>query len=164
MHDVTVEVHPRGDDDHALLAALASRLLGHPVTVDHHCAHCGGTDHGQPRVEGAFVSLARAGALVAVAATTRGPVGVDIETVDGVAASGFDDVAFGDAERDRIAHADEPDLLRATLWTAKEALLKAAGTGLRIDPRRVDVAEASAEIETFAPRAGYVVTVAVLSG
>ncbi|WP_411699137.1 4'-phosphopantetheinyl transferase family protein [Conyzicola sp.] len=161
MDDVIVEVHPRGDDDRALLAAVAARLVDGPVR--YHCPHCGGTDHGQPRVVGAFVSLARAGELVAVAATVRGAIGIDIETVERVAASGFDDVAFTDTERDRIARADDADLLRATLWTAKEALLKATGTGLRTDPRQVEVADANADIETFSPRAGYVVTVAVLS-
>jgi 4'-phosphopantetheinyl transferase len=162
MDDVIVEVHPRGDDDRALLAAVAARLVDGPVRYQ--CPYCGGTDHGQPRVRGAFVSLARAGDLVAVAATRTGPVGIDIETVDAVAASGFDDVAFTETERRRIALCDEPDLLRATLWTAKEALLKASGTGLRTDPREVDVAEASARIETTQPSPGYVLTVAVLSG
>jgi hypothetical protein len=161
MDDVIVEVHPRGDDDRALLAAMTARL-GYGA-VEYRCAHCGGSDHGQPRVPGGFVSLARAGDLVAFAATVTGPVGIDIETVDRVAASGFDDVAFTETERRRIARADQPDLLRATLWTAKEALLKASGTGLRTAPREVEVAEASARIETTQPRPGYVLTVAVLS-
>ena len=164
MDDTTVEVHPRGTpaDDHALLAALASRLLGRPVPVSHYCAHCGGTDHGQPRVDGAFVSLSRAGGLIAIAASLDGPVGVDIESVERVAAAGFDDVAFGAPERDAIARADDPDALRARFWTTKEAVLKARGTGLRGDPRLIDASEPMAGVESSAPRPGYTLTVARL--
>jgi len=162
MDDTTVEVHPHGDDDHALLAALASRLLGRPAAVTQLCSNCGGSDHGQPLVAGAFVSLSRAGDLVAIAASLAGAVGVDIETVERVAASGFDDVAFCAAERDAIAHAHNPDLLRARYWTTKEAVLKARGTGLRSDPRLVDASEPMDGVETSAPQPGYVLTVARL--
>jgi 4'-phosphopantetheinyl transferase len=162
MDDTTVELHPRGADDHALLAALAGRLLGRPAVVEHLCPNCGATDHGRPLVEGAFVSLSRAGGLVALAVSLDGAVGIDIETVAGVAASGFDDVAFSAPERDEIARAGDPDLHRARLWTAKEAVLKARGTGLRTDPRLVDVRDAGVELETSAPEPGYVVTVARL--
>ena len=162
MQDTTVEVHPRGDDDQALLAALAGRLLGNPVTVTHHCPNCGGTDHGRPLVDGAFVSLSRAGGLVAIAVSLDGPVGVDIESVARVSASGFDDVAFSGTERTRIAAADDPDLQRARLWTSKEAILKARGTGLRVDPRTVDPRDPGVELESSAPHDGYVVTVARL--
>ena len=164
MDDTTVEVHPRGADDHALLAALASRLLGRPATVQHFCANCGGTDHGQPRVDGAFVSLARAGDRVAIAASLDGPVGIDIETLERVGAAGFDDVAFGERERGAIREAARPAEMRARLWTAKEAVLKARGTGLRTDPRLVDLRDEGVELETSVAESGYVVTVARLYG
>ena len=159
MDDTTVELHPRGDDDHALLAALAARLLGRPAAVGHRCPNCGGTDHGQPQVDGAFVSLSRAGDRVALAVSLEGPVGIDIETVSRVAASGFDDVAFTERERAEIAGAADADEHRARLWTSKEAVLKARGTGLRTDPRLVDLRDAGVELETSAPEPGYVVTV-----
>jgi 4'-phosphopantetheinyl transferase len=162
MDDTTVELHPRGADDHALLADLASRLLGRPAVVTHHCASCGGSDHGQPRVDGAFVSLSRAGDLVAIAASLDGPVGVDLETVARVSASGFDDVAFTGRELVAIDAAAQPDEVRARFWTAKEAILKARGTGLRTDPRLVDVRDAGVELETSAPAPGYLLTVARL--
>jgi len=160
MDDTTVEVHPRGADDHAMLAALAARLLGRPAVVEHRCPTCGSADHGRPLVEGAFVSLSRAGELVAVAVSLDGPVGIDIETVAGVAASGFDDVAFSADEAGDIRASDSPDLLRTRLWTAKEAILKARGTGLRADPRLVDTHDA--DLDWFEPEPGYVVTVARL--
>jgi len=162
MDDTTVEVHVRGDDDYALLAALAGRLLGRPARIEHHCQNCGATDHGQPRVDGAFVSLSRAGGLVAVAVSLAGAVGVDIETVARVSASGFDDVAFTDRELAAIRAAENPDELRARFWTTKEAVLKARGTGLRTDPRLVDASEPMEGTETSAPEPGYVLTVARL--
>lgn len=162
MDDATVEVHPRGADDHALLAALASRLLGRPAVVRHECPNCGGTDHGRPLVDGVFVSLARADELLVVAASLGSPVGVDIESVRRVSASAFDDVAFGPGELAELRASASPDLLRTRLWTAKEALLKARGTGLRTDPRLVDTRDPAVELEWFEPRAGYVVSVARL--
>ena len=164
MDDTTVEVHPRGTpaDDHALLAALASRLLGRPAALRHFCEHCGGTDHGQPRVDGAYVSLSRAGGLVAIAASLGGPVGIDIETLDRVATAGFDDVAFGDSEQAAIREAENPDDLRARFWTTKEAVLKARGTGLRSDPRLIDASEPMEGVVSSAPQPGHVVTVARL--
>ena len=162
MDDATVEVHPRGSDDHALLAALASRLLGRPAVVRHHCANCGATDHGRPLVDGAFVSLARADGLVAIAASLGSPLGVDIETVRRVSASAFDDVAFGPLEAAEIRASSTPDLLRTRLWTAKEAIVKARGTGLRTDPRLVDTRDPGVEVEWFEPEPGYVVSVARL--
>jgi len=168
-----VDVRPRGADDRALLAEVAAALLGldpRDVVVTHTCAHCGGSDHGQPgataragaiRSRGAggalpaaraHLSLARAGDLVAVAGRLDGPVGIDIEALDRVASAGFDDVAFTARERTAIADADEPDLLRGRLWTAKEALLKAAGTGLRIDPREIGLEwDAAGETVLAAP-------------
>ena len=79
------------------------------------CPWCGSDRHGRPVVLGtaATVSMAYAGDLVAVAWSTSGPVGIDIE-VDGPAVGEYGDV-------------------RA--WTRIEALLKATGEGLRRDPR-----------------------------
>lgn len=170
MDDPVVLVRQRGDRnaDRALLAEAAALALGlasadrasadvasaalanadvasadvASVVVTRACAHCGGTDHGQPSAPGVFLSLSRAGELVAVAASRRRPVGIDIERIDRVARAGFDDVAFTAEERAEIAASADPHALRAVLWTSKEALLKLSGDGLRTDPRLLRVSGA----------------------
>ena len=197
--DTVVVVRARGAGDRALLAEVAGALLGldpGDVLVSRHCQHCGSTDHGQPSAvarpaahpapspapapapaPAVRLSLARAGDLVAVAGRLTGAVGIDIELLDRVAAAGFDDVAFTGSERAAIDASPEPDALRAELWTAKEAVLKAAGTGLRTDPRLVEVRPGPAlaswatsgvpvgdvRLRSWRPRPGYVVALAEIS-
>jgi 4'-phosphopantetheinyl transferase len=79
---------------------------------------------------------------VVVAVSLAGPVGVDIESVSAVGRAGFDDVAFNAFERDALQAVPlgERDRVRATLWTAKETVLKLFGAGLTVDPRELTVA------------------------
>ena len=185
--DTAVVIRDRGDDDRALLAEVAAALLGidpRDVVVTHRCAHCGSDRHGQPSAAApglggpaVHLSLARAGDLVAVAGRLAGPVGIDIELVERVAAAGFDDVAFSPTERAAIDASAAPDTLRAELWTATEAVLKAAGTGLRTDPRLVEVGPGprlaswatsivpvgDVRLRSWEPRPGYVVSLAEIS-
>ena len=53
---------------------------------------------------------------------------------------GFDDVALTPAERQLLAALtpDQATLWRTAAWARKEALLKARGTGLRIEPASVE--------------------------
>ena len=126
---------------HALLRAEAARF--HQVSpgrivVVHECLRCGSDAHGRPRLlataavrHPAHVSLARAGDLSVAAITDVGPVGVDVEAEGAADFAGFEDVAL---HRDERAHAaDDP----ARVWVRKEALLKAHGLGLAVDPRDV---------------------------
>ena len=126
---------------HDLLRAEAARL--HHVAVErivlgHECDRCGSDDHGRPRLlptasvrHPAHVSLARAGDLSVVALTAAGPVGIDVEATDAAGFTGFDDVALHADESVRTAAE------RTRLWVRKEALLKAYGLGLAVDPRDV---------------------------
>ena len=168
-----MRVLPRGasaEADRALLPSAVAELLGidpSAVTVLRRCENCGGDDHGRPVVAGpahppVWASLSRAGGLVAVAATSLGPVGIDIESLERVAVAGFDDVAFSVGERESVRSSADPMLRRALLWTAKEAVLKARGTGLRVDPREVDVENPAdgIRLESIDVPAGYVATVA----
>jgi 4'-phosphopantetheinyl transferase len=54
--------------------------------------------------------------------------------------AGFDDVALTPAERQVLAGLppDRAALWRTAAWARKEALLKARGTGLRVDPASVE--------------------------
>lgn len=99
----------------------ALKALGiHEVT--HRCPRCGSTEHGQPFAEGVRgLSLSHAGGFT-LAVRADGPVGIDHEPLG---ASVPPDVA---------AHPSETgDPLM--LWVRKEAILKAVGLGLQIDPR-----------------------------
>lgn len=103
------------------------------VRVDRRCPRCGSTAHGVPRVvlpgdaPAPHLSLSRSRDLVVVAVADV-PVGVDVEPV----------TATPPAPGVVLAAGEPPvpgphGLLRT--WVHKEALLKAAGTGLAVDPR-----------------------------
>jgi 4'-phosphopantetheinyl transferase len=105
------------------------------------CPSCGGP-HGRPLLRGApggppqpYVSVASSGPLVAVAVSASWPVGVDVESFDGTGFAGFREVALHPDEREHVRGA----AARATVWARKEAVLKAAGVGLLVDPATVVV-------------------------
>lgn len=135
---------PSGEDSaHALVRELAARVAGVAVGrvhLAHHCPQCGSDRHGVPVVLAdstpVAVSLSRAPGMVAAAASPDAAVGIDIERAAAAAFTGFADVAV---------HPDEhppTDAAQATrLWVRKEAVLKALGRGLRIDPRRIRLAD-----------------------
>lgn len=92
---------------------------------------------------GLSLSLSRSRGWALLAADDRGvgqAVGIDLEHVSGVGFPGFDDVVLSTAER-KLLSALPPhlvDLWRTAVWARKEALLKARGTGLRVDPCSVE--------------------------
>ncbi|QEO10456.1 4'-phosphopantetheinyl transferase family protein [Protaetiibacter larvae] len=122
----------------ALLRRLAGEQLGlapHEVPLAAVCPDCGGP-HGRPVVEGSElrVSLAHSAVgVVAVAAWGR-DIGVDIEPLAATARSSpaIREVAGGRG----LAH-----------WTRVEAVLKADGRGLRVDPRAVQIAPRGGRLE-----------------
>jgi 4'-phosphopantetheinyl transferase len=86
---------------------------------------------GRPVIDGLAVSLSHARGLIAVAASRHGPLGVDVESrrefeIDGMARRWFDPVEVSWLYR----QADPLDAF-LRLWTAKEAVGKALGRGLR---------------------------------
>ncbi len=113
-----------------LLADLVTWHLGTSLEVGRRCRRCGSTRHGQPVVadDVVHVSLSRAPGLALAAVSTAGPVGVDVEPAGRADFPGFEDVAVHHQEG-----APEP----TRTWVRKEALLKATGWGLAVDPRRV---------------------------
>lgn len=127
---------------HDLLRAMAARFHSVPVdriVLGHDCPRCGGDDHGRPVLlptsslrAPAHVSLARAGSMSVAAVTDAGPVGIDVEATGAAGFEGYADVALHPDE-----HAGNDDPTRA--WVRKEALLKAYGLGLAIDPREIRI-------------------------
>lgn len=137
-----------------------------PLGLARRCSACGSEEHGAPRLTGlpagrrALVSLTGVadddgtrlrvaawwtpGAAIAGAAAA-GPgwgLGLDLERRDAPAfarADGLGAVGLSAGERAWVAGlspADRPGA-RARLWTRKEALVKAAGTGFAGDPADV---------------------------
>lgn len=73
-----------------LLRQVAGEVLGTApldVPVDRTCTRCG-RDHGRPRVPGLHASVSHAKGVVAVAVSSTGPIGVDIEDVPAVTPRG----------------------------------------------------------------------------
>ena len=143
-HDIADERQPlAGRRDHfrarrAMTRHLAARWLGHApesVVIAHDAT-------GAPRVlppdDRAFVSVAARGPIAAIAVAAT-PVGVDLEPVEPPREPVWS-VLHPD-ERAAIARAwragsDDPF---RDAWIAKEAWLKALGTGLRRDPSEIIV-------------------------
>jgi 4'-phosphopantetheinyl transferase len=160
----------------ALLRVVAGRQLGRParqVVIDRACPDCD-RQHGKPRLRdaaGLQVSVSHSGELIAVATTSAAPIGVDLELV---------------TERDYLGLAraflapgetvDGPDSFY-TLWTRKEAIIKATGDGLRMPLPRVAVSpagvapelvgyadtELSCSMADLQPRSGYIGALAILA-
>lgn len=122
--------------------AEASDVAPDAVRVRRRCPRCGSTHHGVPRAERAdggpvpHLSLTRTADLVVVALGDV-LVGVDAERA-GSTAPGLSAVALADGE---VVAAGPDGLLRT--WVRKEAVLKAAGTGLSVDPRSLTVSDAT---------------------
>jgi 4'-phosphopantetheinyl transferase len=158
----------------ALLKRLVAELSGvDPTTVrlSYDCAQCGGL-HGRPCVAAPSeatewqVSISHAGDRVLVAATNLGAVGVDVELVERVRFDGFDSVALSARETATVGALPAParDPARATAWVRKEAVLKALGHGVALDPASVDLADLhhAATVLDLSVGEGYAAAAAVL--
>lgn len=138
-------------DANTALRTLVTRIYGHdPGRPTRACPSCGSSNHGRPmfrtptheptarhrQLTHHHVSISRTldRNVTALAYCPSHPVGIDIETVNAAAFDGFDAVGLHPNERCRN------DRERTQLWVRKEALLKAHGTGLATDPRRIQLA------------------------
>ena len=100
------------------------------------------TVEGKPVVEGATlkVNLAHSGSIALVAVACDGDVGVDVEQRrEDIAGWALPAHALTRAERSRVEAAPDPARAFLELWTQKEALTKAAGVGLALDPREIEL-------------------------
>ncbi|MER6999546.1 4'-phosphopantetheinyl transferase superfamily protein [Streptomyces sp. NPDC000410] len=109
------------------------------------CKHCDGPDdkgpHGKPTLPGTplELSLSHSGSRVMVALTTAGPVGVDLEEI--VPWQDLLADALSAAEQRELALVPEAGRARAftRYWARKEAVLKATGDGLMVEPATLTV-------------------------
>lgn len=108
------------------------------------CDRCGGP-HGAPRVtvdgvDGRHVTISRCREAVVVAVSSA-RIGVDVEAL-GRTRTGLAEAALSRTELELLEQvpAGERDDVLTRWWVRKEAVLKAIGTGLDVDPRIVEVA------------------------
>ncbi|MGW6978212.1 4'-phosphopantetheinyl transferase family protein [Streptomyces sp. NPDC054932] len=128
---------------HALVRLCAGRLLGRPaqgLTVVQSCGSCD-RPHGRPRLveaPGTGVSLAHTRGWVAAAAA-RGPVGVDVEAVDGrppdLRVAG---AVCSEKELAAVRADDDPQRAFLRQWVRKESLVK-VGVATLDEPARLDL-------------------------
>jgi phosphopantetheinyl transferase (holo-ACP synthase) len=106
-----------------LLRALASTLVDDPV-LRH-------DETGRPRIHGLAVSISYTQHLVAVAAAYDGPLGIDLEEIRARDVTALADRWFTPRELEWMTRQDDELVGFLQLWTAKEAVGKALGRGLR---------------------------------
>ncbi|HEV2553830.1 MAG TPA: 4'-phosphopantetheinyl transferase superfamily protein [Bosea sp. (in: a-proteobacteria)] len=122
----------------ALRRGMGARILARQLGLPPEAVAIGHDGRGRPRVEHPrgsrlHLSLATRAGWVAVALAHR-PVGVDVEAVDDTAAPPMD-VLHPDESAWLLAQPqDERPLAFARLWSAKEAYVKALGTGFACAP------------------------------
>lgn len=175
--------HRQDDRSRFVVAAVLLRLVvglrigvaADRVEIDRACARCG-APHGRPRVVGhdIEVSVSHSGEFAGVAATSAGPVGVDIEHVRPIdfAALGPELCAPGESVVPGC-----PSSFYC-LWTRKESVLKASGVGLNLPmaairvtpwtepPRLISYASGSppsTQMTDMSPAEGYAGAVTVIT-
>ena len=111
----------------------------------------GASEHGKPfgLVDGIAApvsfNVSHSGKHGLVALAPQGRLGVDVEErVDRLDLDGMSEIVFGLDEQADFAsvRGREKFHLFFTLWTLKEALIKALGTGFSLDPSRFEVPQA----------------------
>jgi 4'-phosphopantetheinyl transferase len=165
------------------VAAALLRLVAAPLTaqaaarvvVDRSCPSCD-RHHGRPRLPGTglHVSISHSGARVAVAVTSAGAVGVDVQQVKDDSVHELSPLVLAESETGHVAVARD----FFTYWTRKEALVKATGDGVTVPLSEVVVTPPgtpprllgyprqgglAAQLRDLSPELGYVGALAVLS-
>ena len=140
-HDLIDAGRRRGEQLRLFLRRRAALrlLVGRRLDADPAAVVLGYDKRGAPVVRAPAarlrVSVSARGELAGFA-LAGGPVGIDIEPlVD----PGPIDLVLTPAEQAAVAAAPDPGRARLDRWTAKEAYLKALGTGLSRDPADLDV-------------------------
>ncbi|WP_442859200.1 4'-phosphopantetheinyl transferase family protein [Arthrobacter sp. CAN_A214] len=139
-----------------LLRLHAARLAGvtrGSLRADYYCPTCttqGNKVHGIPRYKvprqgsGIRLSLSRAEDWCLLAGSAESNIirlGIDVQEMSSTDFDGFGTVALTSVERD-LAWRMAPSMrlaFMAQLWVRKEAVLKALGCGLMMEPSTVDV-------------------------
>lgn len=154
---------------HALVrTVLARRLEAAPQDLRflRRCPTCGSRTHGKPTLaghQGIAFSLSYTDTLAVIAVTDGIDVGVDVEHVSEADFGGFARVTMAPDEADAFGDLHGAELLsaRAQVWARKEAILKATGHGLVVDPTEVVVSPPGEPARLVAWRAAEPAPIAV---
>lgn len=116
------------------------RLIGAELGVEPEALSIRIREDGKPEVEGPLeVNLSHSGGMILLGWTTVGPLGVDVEWKDpGRERAALARRFFSEAEQARLVRRPEDF---EQIWTAKEAVLKATGLGIRVRLHGVCTAE-----------------------
>jgi 4'-phosphopantetheinyl transferase len=131
---------------HALLAATVAAAIG----TDRRAWRFSGQGGGKPQLEIAdgkllYANISHTRGWAAVALTSAAEVGVDVEAEHPIPDLGeLAAVTLAPGERMALAAAPDPIGLFFRLWTRKEAVIKALGTGLGAPLTEIDVADPTA--------------------
>lgn len=123
--------------------AECRRLLGTHLGIDPAEIRWEFSAHAKPSILGhdlAF-NLSHGDTLSALVISPQGPIGVDLELRRRGKDLVNDYAAFCHPEEIATLPADDPSQALIQIWTAKEAFLKALGTGLSLPPEQVCVRE-----------------------
>lgn len=105
------------------------------------------TPYNRPYLDSDVVfNISHSGSIALVAIAKRVDLGVDIEEVKPIDITDFHDL-FTEPELNSIYNAKQPTQQFFTLWTQKEALMKADGRGLNVELSQVKVLEIPAKVE-----------------
>lgn len=115
----------------ALVARIATASTGGTVIVGRRCERCGATDHGRPVVTGAPIQ--------ASVSYTADVVVVAVADADRVLALGIDAERGAPTRQDGLRGLIPGQRTSLRHWTRVEAVLKADGRGLSVDPGRVRI-------------------------
>jgi 4'-phosphopantetheinyl transferase len=133
-----------------------------------------------PETEGLSFNLSHSGQLLLIATGSGAPIGVDVEWMVATADfAGISALAFSDSEKRALLESSEPVADFYAIWTAKEAVLKAAGSGFAypsskfcvvISEGKTTLTDHQAELTqglscsliSFNPASGYSAALAVL--
>ena len=104
--------------------ALLCELFGEKVYLSHH-------DNGKPYLENSVtnISITHTAKYVAVILNDNEDVGIDIESIRH-AEEDLIERTMNEEEQRMIRSAAQPDRMFTRLWTQKEAVVKAEGTGI----------------------------------
>ncbi|NRB47208.1 MAG: 4'-phosphopantetheinyl transferase superfamily protein [Saprospiraceae bacterium] len=105
------------------------------------------TSYNRPYLDNDIVfNISHSGSLVVVAVAEKLDLGVDVEEVKLIDIADFQDL-FTQPELQSIYTAIRPLHQFFTLWTQKEALIKADGRGLSVELPQVKVLQSPAQVE-----------------
>lgn len=125
-------------------------LVPDQLQIRRRCARCGDQGHGRPTLSGLLgdFNVASSGAA-AVVAVSEHRVGVDLETVPDLGLPGGvlprSVLAPGELGFLDSLSSDRRPRAFLQLWAIKEAVLKADGSGLLLDPASVDATTVASE-------------------